>query len=282
MARLYEEDQMTQMRKGAARRALAPEAAPAEEAMPTPPAASATPIRHEGFGGYTYSFDPNTQELTILEDPTGRVPAGYVVPKGTGPYEAILGEMIEADLDTRGVDKPMEEMAEEEGEDVLADVRTRASEAPITSALEKRRLGRTDLGDMATAVSLEGAEVPDPADVDTPYADMRMGGVPDPGDVDTPYADRRMAGVPDPSAVATPYAEARMAGGMLEDDDESLEGLEAQLENLRAKISDKRKAVRERVRQRRGAEATAPPSAGGAQTQAPAMTGGGGVSYEGM
>lgn len=264
MARLYEEDQMTQMRKGAARRALAPEAAPAEEVMPTPPAASATPIRHEGFGGYTYSFDPNTQELTILEDPTGRVPAGYVVPKGTGPYEAILGEMIEADLDTRGVDKPMEEMAEEEGEDVLADVRTRASEAPITSALEKRRLGRTDLGDMATAVSLEGAEVPDPADVDTPYA------------------DRRMAGVPDPSAVATPYAEARMAGGMLEDDDESLEGLEAQLENLRAKISDKRKAVRERVRQRRGAEATAPPSAGGAQTQAPAMTGGGGVSYEGM
>ena len=102
------------------------------------------------------------------------------------------------------------------------------------------------------------------------------------GDIDTPYADRRMAGVPDPSAVATPYADARMAGGTPEDDDESLEDLEARLEGLRAEISEKRKAVRERVRQRRGAEATAPPSAGGAQTQAPATTGGGGVSYEGM
>lgn len=52
-----------------------------------------TPPITKGFGGYTYSFDPTTGELTVLEDPLGRVPAGYVVPKGSGPYEAILHEM---------------------------------------------------------------------------------------------------------------------------------------------------------------------------------------------
>ena len=65
-----------------------------------------TPPITKGFGGYTYSFDPTTGEISILEDPLGRVPAGYVVPKGSIPYEAILHEM-------RGMDKPMEGVATE-------------------------------------------------------------------------------------------------------------------------------------------------------------------------
>lgn len=260
MARLYEEDPMAQMRRGAAQRALADTPDIPRGEAPTPmrgvdlgeetitaaPAASPTAIRHEGFGGYTYSFDPNTQELTILEDPTGRVPAGYTVPKGTGPYIAILEELQKAGKasDPGGVVTPMDD------EMIFTPSDTGIPEGggPGTVTAMDEEMTLTPPG----AGHLEGLTEVAPPDLAT---------------VQQTWRD---AGEALPDALKTP------------EDDESLEGLEARLENLRAKISEKRKAVRERVRQRRGAEATAPPSAGGAQTQAPAMTGGGGVSYEGM
>jgi len=77
------------------------------------PAASPTSIRHEGFGGYTYAFDPISEEISILVDPKGRVPAGYVVPMDSVPYTAIRKELAEAGKAEPKIDSPDLEPPEE-------------------------------------------------------------------------------------------------------------------------------------------------------------------------
>lgn len=141
MPQYYDLDPQAQARQDAARRAVAgawsqdptslptaegmaaaaalPEAAPGpppDMGLPEPeltaapavgaPAASPTSIRHEGFGGYTYAFDPISEEISILVDPKGRVPAGYVVPMDSVPYTAIRKELAEAGKAEPKIDSP--------------------------------------------------------------------------------------------------------------------------------------------------------------------------------
>ena len=238
-----------------------------EEEASLPPAASPTAIRHEGFGGYTYSFDPTTREITILEDPKGRVPSGYVVPKEMGPYKAILIELQKAGkAEVSGTVTPMDEEMRFTPADETAPPFVQVPPPSDPSSLQPEAAKLAGLG-----TSLGGEHM------NTPYADRRLAGVPDPGDIDTPSADALMAGVPDPEAVATPYAEARMGGASNQEPGflgRSLEEMEAMLGRLQNQISQRKKEAR-----RSGAEATADPAMGGAQAQAPA--GGGVIPPEG-
>ena len=253
MPDLRTDEEMTKRRNDAARRALAPETGVSEGAPEAPsgsaaPAASPAAIRHEGYGGYTYSFDPQSQELTILEDPTGQVPAGYVVPKESKPYLAILDEMMAAQPDMAEPDMAEPDMAEPEPDygdpDPEGTDYTDHTATPRALRKEVRRMREE-------RDALDDWDLPAKTDVRSEGEGWKK---------TFEFQD--------------------------EEEGESLEGLEARLEQIRGAISEKRKKVRERVKQR-GAEAAAPPNVGGAQAQddprkwRDPMFGGGGASYEG-
>tara|TARA_R110000751_G_scaffold41550_7_gene97384 strand:- start:3021 stop:3947 length:927 start_codon:yes stop_codon:yes gene_type:complete len=308
MPELYDLDPMAQRRQEAARRSLAfaeageapSEAMPEPPAAPAgapPPAASPSAIRHEGFGGYTYLFDPVTYEISILEDPKGKVPAGYVVPKNSGPYDAILKELAGAGkLGEAGVDPMvMDAMDQAAGpkskmydqlDKAEAEWEAKQGNDPLVIEAMDKAAGDPSLlydalneGDAAFReahpTSGDHASV-DPPD-GRPYLDKRLAG--EQGGAAGP--DRMAGGQPagggDVADVAEPYAPPEAPA----EDGDSLEGLEARMEEIKARISEKRSKVRDKVKARRGAEATAPPAAGGGQAQA-APGGASGASYEGM